>query len=58
MSNQSLRERFGLGGTGTGSATASQVIAAAKDADLTKPDDEGKGSLRYVKYLPSRVKTI
>ncbi len=52
MSNQSLRERFGLPGTGAGSATASQIIAAAKDADLIKPDDDGTSSLRYARYLP------
>lgn len=52
MSNQSLRERFGLPGTGAGSATASQIIAAAKDAGLIKPDDDGTSSLRYVRYLP------
>ncbi len=33
LSNQSLRERFGLENTGTGSATTSQVIAATKEAD-------------------------
>ena len=52
MSNQSLRERFGLPGTGAGSATASQIIAAAKDANLIKPDDDGTSSLRYARYLP------
>lgn len=52
MSNQSLRERFGLPGTGAGSATASQIIAAAKEADLIKPDDDGNSSLRYARYLP------
>ncbi len=52
MSNQSLRERFGLPGTGAGSATASQIIAAAKDAGLIKPDDDGTSSLRYARYLP------
>lgn len=51
MSNQSLRERFGLP-SGSGSATASQIIAAAKDADLIKPDDDGTSSLRYARYLP------
>jgi serine/threonine protein kinase len=52
MSNQSLRERFGLGGKSTGSATASQIIAAAKEANLIKPDDDGTSSLRYARYLP------
>lgn len=52
MSNQSLRERFGLPSTGSGSATASQIIAAAKEADLIKPDDDGSSSLRYARYLP------
>jgi len=52
MSNQSLRERFGLAGTAAGSATASQVIASAKDANFIKPDDEQNTSLRYARYLP------
>lgn len=52
MSNQSLRERFGLSGAGTGSATASQIIAAAKEANFIKPDDDGTSSLRYARYLP------
>jgi len=52
MSNQSLRERFGLINIGSGSATTSQVIAAAKDAKLIKSDDDGAGSLRYARYLP------
>ena len=57
MSNQTLRKRFGLDG-GAGSSTASQIIAAAKEANLIKPDDEGTSSLRYARYLPGWVKTI
>lgn len=50
MSNQSLRTRFGLPDSGT--ATVSQVIAAAKDAKLIKLDDSESTSSRYARYLP------
>ncbi|WP_417731176.1 protein kinase domain-containing protein [Rosistilla oblonga] len=55
MSNQSLRERFGLNNSGSGSATASQIIAAAKEKNLVKLDEEGAGSLRYARYVPGWV---
>ena len=52
MSNQSLRQRFGLDDTPSSSATASQVITAAKNAGLIKSDSEESGSMRYARYLP------
>jgi len=50
MSNQSLRERFGLGESKT--ATVSLVIGAAKDAGLIKADESETTSTRYARYLP------
>jgi ATP-dependent DNA helicase RecG len=50
MSNQSLRERFGLGESKA--ATASQVIAATRDAGLIQADDSESSSTRYARYLP------
>lgn len=51
MTNQSLRERFGL--TENQSATASQIINATIEAGLIKPDDAVGGSKKYARYLPS-----
>jgi ATP-dependent DNA helicase RecG len=51
MTNQSLRERFGLGeGQAT---TATQIINATFDAGLIKPDEAVGGSKKYARYLPS-----
>lgn len=50
MTNQSLRERFDLPESKT--ATISQTIAAAVDAELIKPSDPGKASTRYRSYVP------
>jgi ATP-dependent DNA helicase RecG len=50
MSNQSLRERFRLPEAKT--ATASQVIAATKEAGLIKPDETDSTSTRYARYVP------
>lgn len=50
MSNQTLRDRFGLDDSKT--ATVSLVIAAAKDAGLIIQDDSGSSSPRYARYLP------
>lgn len=50
MSNQSLRERFGLPETAT--ATVSQVIGATKDEGRIKLDDSESTSTRYAKYVP------
>lgn len=50
MSNQSVRDRFGLPESRT--ATVSLVIGAAKDANLIKPDESETTSTRYARYLP------
>ncbi len=50
MSNQSLRERFGL--AESSAATVSLVIGAAKDARLIKADESETNSTRYARYLP------
>jgi ATP-dependent DNA helicase RecG len=50
MSNQSLRERFGLHESKV--ATVSQIIGAAKEAGLVKVDDAETTSTRYARYLP------
>jgi predicted HTH transcriptional regulator len=50
MTNQSLRERFGL--AEEKAAIASQVIAATIEAGLIKPDESVGGSRKYARYLP------
>jgi predicted HTH transcriptional regulator len=51
MTNQSLRERFGLS---EGKATiASQIIAATIEAGKIKPDETVGGSRKYARYLPA-----
>jgi predicted HTH transcriptional regulator len=50
MTNQSLRERFGL--SEGKAAVTSQVIAATIDAGLIKPDEAVGGSRKYARYLP------
>jgi ATP-dependent DNA helicase RecG len=50
MTNQSLRERFNLPEAKT--AVVSQVIAAAIDAGLAKPDEKVGGSRKFARYLP------
>lgn len=50
MSNQSLRERFGV--AESKAATVSLVISAAKEAGLIKSDDSETNSTRYARYLP------
>ena len=50
MTNQSLRERFGLSEAAT--ATVSQVIGAAKEEGKIKLDDSETTSTRYAKYVP------
>lgn len=50
MSNQSLRERFGV--PETKAATVSLVIRATKEAGLIKADDSETASTRYARYLP------
>ena len=50
MTNQSLRERFQL--PENKAAIASQVIAAAIEAGLIKPDEKVGGSRKFARYLP------
>ncbi len=50
MSNQSLRERFGL--PDAKQATVSQIIAATQDEGLIKRDPASGDSPRYARYLP------
>ena len=49
MTNESLRERFGL--PADKSYTVSRIIAAAKKADLIHPADETQGN-KYARYIP------
>lgn len=51
MTNQSLRERFGL--SEGQSATATQIINATIEAGLIKSDEAVGGSKKYARYLPS-----
>jgi len=50
MTNQSLRERFYL--PESKSAIASQIIAAAIEEGLIKPDERIGSSRKYARYLP------
>jgi predicted HTH transcriptional regulator len=50
MTNQTLRERFGLGESKQ--ATVSQIISATIDAGLIKLDATAGESRRYARYLP------
>jgi predicted HTH transcriptional regulator len=50
MTNQSLRERFHL--PESKSAVVSQVIAAAIETGLIKPDEKVGASRKYARYLP------
>ncbi len=50
MTNQSLRERFGL--PESKSAIVSQVIAATMESGLIKPDEKVGTSRRFARYLP------
>jgi len=50
MTNQSLRERFQL--PENKAAIASQVIAAAIEAGLIKPDEKVGASRKFARYLP------
>ncbi len=51
MTNQSLRERFGV--SGGSSNTISQIIAAAVDQGLIKNDPNAPDSKRYARYIPA-----
>jgi len=50
MTNQSLRERFGLGSRQTD--VASRIIAMALDEKLIKLEDPDNTSKRYARYIP------
>ena len=50
MTNQSLRERFGLSDSSTN--TVSQIITAAIDSNLIKLDPNAPTSRRFARYLP------
>lgn len=50
MTNQSLRERFGL--PESKSAIASQVIAATIEVGMIKPDERVGASRKFARYLP------
>ena len=50
MTNQSLRERFHQPESKT--AIISQIIAAAIEAKVVKPDEKVGGSRKYARYLP------
>lgn len=50
MTNQSLRERFGL--SENKAAIASQIIAATAEAGFIKPDEAVGGSRKYARYIP------
>jgi predicted HTH transcriptional regulator len=50
MTNQSLRERFGL--PESKSAVVSQIIAATVDSGRIKPDEAVGSSRRLARYLP------
>jgi hypothetical protein len=50
MTNSTLRQRFGLGEEKT--TVVSQVITAAIQSGLIKPDESVGGSKRLARYLP------
>jgi predicted HTH transcriptional regulator len=50
MTNQTLRERFGVSAAST--QTISQIIAAAVDQGLVKADPNAPESRRYARYIP------
>lgn len=51
MTNQSLRERFGL--SEGSSNTVSQIITATMDQGLVKSDPNAPDSRRYARYIPA-----
>lgn len=50
MTNQSLRERFHL--PETKSSIVSQIIAAAIEAGVIKPDEKVGASRKFARHLP------
>jgi len=53
MTNQSLRERFGLPEGGSSTATVSQIITATIEQGLVKSDPNASESRRYARYIPA-----
>jgi len=53
MTNQSLRERFGLPEGNNSTATASQIITATINQRLVKTDPNAPDSRRYTRYIPA-----
>lgn len=51
MTNQSLRERFGL--PEGNSNTVSQIITATMEQGLIKSDPNAPDSRRYARYIPA-----
>ena len=51
MTNQSLRQRFQLQENNT--STISQIITAAMDKGLIKPDPDAPASRKYARYIPA-----
>ena len=51
MTNQSLRERFGL--SESSGNTVSQIITATVDQRLIKNDPNAPDSKRYARYIPA-----
>ena len=51
MTNQSLRERFGLSNRSTN--TVSQIITAAMESNLIKLDPNAPSSRKFARYLPT-----
>jgi predicted HTH transcriptional regulator len=51
MTNQSLRERFGL--PEGNSNTVSQIITATTEQGLIKNDPNAPDSRRYARYIPA-----
>jgi len=51
MTNQSLRERFGL--SENSANTITQIITAAVEQGLVKGDPNASDSRRYARYIPT-----
>ena len=54
MSNQSLRERFGLPAERKSTIAISRLIAECRESELIKPEDADAGD-KYKRYVPSWV---
>ena len=53
MTNQSLRDRFGLPEGSSNSNTVSQIITATIEQGLVKNDPNAPDSRRYARYIPA-----